>query len=130
MMEESARGRGMKPEACRSVERQATRMLQMMHRLGVDPGAMIRLRRGEAYAEARARCFGCITTGECLRWLDGYALDGEPPAFCPNLQLFRILQGRTMRMQLQEGAAQAGTSGRVCGGQPAQQEKAAAAGPN
>ncbi len=72
----------------RSVERQAVRMHQMMRRLDVDPGVLIRLRRGDAYAEARARCLACTTIGDCLRWLDGYALEDESPDFCPNLQLF------------------------------------------
>jgi hypothetical protein len=120
----------MRPEACRSVERQATRMLQMMRRLGVDPGALVRLRRGEAYSEARARCFGCVTTGECLRWLDGYALEGENPVFCPNLQLFRFLLGGTVRLQMREGAVQPAASSRGCGGLAAQQQEEASAGLN
>jgi hypothetical protein len=82
----------MSAEACRSVERRATRMLQMMRRLHVDPSALIRLRRGEAYTDTRAHCFACVTTGECMRWLDGYALEDAHPGFCPNLQLFRLLQ--------------------------------------
>ncbi len=78
----------MRTDADRSVERQAVRMHQMMRRLDVDPGVLIRLRRGDAYAEARARCLACTTIGDCLRWLDGYALEVEGPDFCPNLQLF------------------------------------------
>ena len=97
----------------RSVERQAVRMRQMMCRLGVDPGALIRLRYGEAYAEAHARCLACVSIGECLRWLDGYVLDGESPNFCPNLQLFRSLQGKAQRLSAREVAVEPGTNGRV-----------------
>ena len=92
----------MRPEAYRSVERQAVRMHQMMRRLDVDPGALIRLRRGEAYAEARARCLSCATIGDCLRWLDGYALEDEGPDFCPNLRLFLALQAEAPRLQMPE----------------------------
>ncbi len=72
----------------RSQERQAIRMHQMMHRLGVDPVAFIGLDRGEAYAKARSRCLLCATIGDCLRWLDGYEFEGEDPDFCPNLRIF------------------------------------------
>ncbi len=78
----------MRTHTCRSVERQAVRMHQMMCRLDVDPGAFIRLRGGEVYAEARTRCLACDTIGDCLRWLDGYAREGETPDFCPNLRTF------------------------------------------
>ena len=78
----------MRTNTCRSAERQAVRMHEMMRRLDVDPCAFIRLRRGEVYAEARARCLACATIGDCLRCLDGYALEGQSPDFCPNLQTF------------------------------------------
>jgi hypothetical protein len=81
----------------RSGERQAVRMLQMMRRLDVDPGDLIRERQGEAYSEARARCLACLTIGECLRWLDGYNLEGEQPGFCPNVELFLSLKGKRAR---------------------------------
>ncbi len=78
----------MRMHTYRSVERQAIRMHEMMRRLDVDPGRFIRLRGGEVYAEARARCLACNTIGDCLRWLDGYAMEGESPDFCPNLRTF------------------------------------------
>jgi Family of unknown function (DUF6455) len=105
----------MKPEACRSVERQAVRMHQMMRRLDVDPGALIRLRRGDAYAEARANCFACTTICDCLRWLDGYAPEGESPDFCPNLQLFRDLQEHAACLTMPELPVQPDTCGWVSG---------------
>ena len=75
----------MRSYAYGSFERQAVRMHRMMRRLDADPGALIRLRQGEVYAEAWAGCLACITAGHCLQWLDGYALEDEGPDFCPNL---------------------------------------------
>jgi len=72
----------------RRVERRALRMHEMMKRLDVDPGKLARLRRGDAYAEARARCLSCGTSDKCLRWLDEPARGDSPPEFCPNLTLF------------------------------------------
>ncbi len=72
----------------RSVERQAVRMRQMMDRLDVDTAAFARMRGGEAYAEARARCLKCLDIGDCLRWLDGYYGAESGPDFCPNLGVF------------------------------------------
>lgn len=57
-------------------------------RLNVDAAALIRLRRGESYAEARSRCLSCLAACDCLRWLEGYAFEGGSPDFCPNLQTF------------------------------------------
>jgi hypothetical protein len=76
-----------KPEL-RNVERQATRMREMMRRLGVDPVAFNHLRKGDAHAEALARCLYCGTAGICLRWLDGFGRADRAPDFCPNLRLF------------------------------------------
>ena len=54
----------------RRVERQATRMHEVMERLDVDAAALARVRQGQAYADARARCLTCGTSDRCLRWLD------------------------------------------------------------
>ena len=72
----------------RRVERQATRMHEMMERLDVDGAALARLSEGQVYADARTRCLTCGTSGECLRWLDSPHASGEEPAFCLNLSLF------------------------------------------
>jgi hypothetical protein len=72
----------------RRVERRAVRMHEMMARLHVDPGKLARLRRGDAYAEARAGCLSCGMSERCLRWLDDPAAAGKRPEFCPNLTLF------------------------------------------
>ena len=71
----------------RRVERQARRLHEVMERLDVDPGALVRLRHGEAYAEARTRCLFCGTGGKCLRYLDG-PRPANRPEFCPNLSIF------------------------------------------
>jgi uncharacterized protein DUF6455 len=69
-------------------ERRATRMHQMMKRLHVDVLALIRLRNGDAYAEARSRCLRCDDSSICLLWLDKGGPDAGPD-FCPNLEFFR-----------------------------------------
>ncbi len=70
------------------VERRALRMHEMMRRLDVDPVKLARLRGGDAYAQARARCLSCKASDRCLFWLDDPAQAGRRPAFCPNLALF------------------------------------------
>jgi hypothetical protein len=72
----------------RSVERQAIRMHQMMDRLNVDPGALVRLRQGEAYTEARSKCLTCTASHKCLLWLDGSPRPDVSPDFCPVLDFF------------------------------------------
>lgn len=65
------------------VERRALRLHEMMKRLDVDRGKLARLRRGEAYAEARATCLSCGTSEKCLRWLDDATRGTERQEFCP-----------------------------------------------
>jgi hypothetical protein len=76
----------------RRVERRAVRMHEMMRRLDVDPARLARLRGGDAYAEACARCLSCRASESCLLWLDNPAHSstsaGRRPEFCPNLALF------------------------------------------
>jgi len=76
----------------RRVERQAIRMHEMMDRLDVDPVALVRLRRGDAYARARSLCLFCGTSDKCLRWLDGNDRPDRSPDFCPNLRVFEACQ--------------------------------------
>jgi hypothetical protein len=63
-------------------------MHAMMERLDVDPVALVRLRHGDAYAEARTRCLFCGTSDKCLRWLDAPKTASKRPEFCPNLSMF------------------------------------------
>ncbi len=76
----------------RRVERQASRIHEVMERLDVDGAALARLHQGQAYAEARARCVTCGTSDGCLRWLDSRPSSSERPEFCPNLRLFEEYQ--------------------------------------
>jgi hypothetical protein len=69
-------------------ERRAVRLHEMMTRLHVDTGKLARLRRGDAYAEARARCLSCSMGEKCLHWLAEPAEAEARPEFCPNLTLF------------------------------------------
>ncbi len=85
----------------RTEERRATRMHQMMDRLHVDVLALLRLRNGDAYTEARSRCLQCEDSCICLHWLD----KGVPkagPDFCPNLEFFnacKMLSRRLLSMR-------------------------------
>jgi hypothetical protein len=91
----------------RHVERQERRMQEMMRRLGVDPVALARLRRGDAYAEACRRCLlcGCGDTRDaCLRWLRQGPQSGRRPEFCPNLSLFEACR-RPFRARSEATAA-------------------------
>jgi uncharacterized protein DUF6455 len=72
----------------RRVERRAVRIHEMMRRLDVDPAKLARLRRGDAYAEARATCLSCRASEACLRWLGAPSTGAKRPEFCPNLALF------------------------------------------
>lgn len=78
----------MKWPMCHQVERQASRMHEMMERLDVDPGKLARLQGGEAYAQARLTCLRCPHTRECLSWLESESRAAERPVFCQNLALF------------------------------------------
>ena len=72
----------------RDVERQATRMGQMMRRLKVNTLKIACADEGKAYVEARITCFDCGNSTRCLAWLDARESDDASPTFCPNLQLF------------------------------------------
>jgi len=72
----------------RRVERQATRMHEMMEHLNVDGAALARAGQGDVYMQARARCISCGTSDQCVRWLDRDPTPNRSPDFCPNLRLF------------------------------------------
>lgn len=79
----------------RRVERLATRMQQMMDRVGADAATLARLRSGDAFLEARTTCLHCGTSDRCLRWLDAAPhRPNERPGFCPNLKLFEACRKR------------------------------------
>jgi hypothetical protein len=72
----------------RHVERQAVRLHEMMERVGCDPGKLVRLQSGDAYALARQKCLRCSSSRECLLWLEAKTASKERPDFCPNLAVF------------------------------------------
>lgn len=76
----------------RLVERQATRMQEMMDQLNVDGAALARIRQGAVYMEARTRCLACEHSERCLKWLDSKPAADIQPDFCPNLDLFKQCQ--------------------------------------
>ncbi len=85
----------MKHPKFRLVERQARRMHELMDRLKVDAGKLVRLEDGAAYARARTRCLDCDKTENCLKWLE--ALEdtaAQRPDFCANLELFESCSAR------------------------------------
>ncbi len=69
------------------VERQASRMHEMMKHLDVDGARLARLDHAKTYQAARTACLLCPASAECLRWLDAKSTT-ERPAFCPSLDLF------------------------------------------
>jgi hypothetical protein len=77
-----------------NVERRATRMHEMIDRLGVDRSAIARLGGGDAFAQARARCLACAALDECLPWLDRPHNLGCAD-FCPNLVFFKTCPRRS-----------------------------------
>lgn len=72
----------------RHVERQASRLSEMMERLDVDPVALARLEGGDAFMRARTECLHCRNAAHCLYWLEAQCRDAPLPEFCPNLPLF------------------------------------------
>ncbi len=75
----------------RQVERQAQRMREMVERMGVDAGRLVRQDAGAAYAQAHTRCLNCSTTRACLSWLESGKQAERTPEFCPNAALFDAL---------------------------------------
>jgi hypothetical protein len=79
----------------RQVERQATRMHEVMERLNVDAAGLARANRGDTYAQARTRCLHCGASDKCLRWLDSEQAPKRAPDFCPNLSIFERFRKTT-----------------------------------
>ncbi len=73
------------------------RMMGMMTRVGLDPGAamfgdprLVAIRN-----EARRRCLRCPREDLCDRWLAGKIEGGN--SFCANAQIFPILTGASAK---------------------------------
>ena len=72
----------------RQIERRASRMREMLDRLGVDTAALLRSGGGCVFAAAQQRCLACREVSECLAWLDGRRQGDDMSAFCPNASTF------------------------------------------
>lgn len=78
------------PLFCHVVNR-ARRFNEMLKRLDVDPLKLVRLRQGEAYADARNVCLRCRQAHTCADWME-MAPVGARPDFCPSLSLFESVR--------------------------------------
>ena len=68
---------------------QAHHMDAVMSRLGIDAAEAIRKTRGAAFAEARGRCFSCLSSRQCSEWLSSIPASSGAPPTCPNADFFR-----------------------------------------
>ena len=70
-------------------QRQPTYILEMMERLGIEPGGGVVARLGLSYATAFHRCESCVCKSECRAWIDHAPTSPIlPPRFCPNSDIF------------------------------------------
>jgi hypothetical protein len=79
------------PMFCLVVNR-AKRLNDMMERLDVDPLRLVRLRQGDAYAEARDTCLHCHQAMDCVNWIETTPAGSARPEFCPNLALLESVK--------------------------------------
>jgi len=73
--------------------RQPIYMVELMERLGIDPGEGVVPRLGLSYVTALRRCEACPSKQACREWLDGMPQAVSfAPAFCPNADIMFELQ--------------------------------------
>ncbi len=73
--------------------RQTTYIIEMMERLGIEPGGGAVPRLGLSYTTAFHRCEACVAKPACREWIDtGPASATFAPRFCPNADIFFELQ--------------------------------------
>lgn len=73
--------------------RQTSQFIEMMERLGIEPGGSAVPRLGLSYATAFHRCEACDSKPACRAWMDtGPAAAALAPRFCPNADIFFELQ--------------------------------------
>jgi hypothetical protein len=84
----------------RQVERQASRLSEMITQLNVDRGKLVRCRAGAAFTEAREKCLNCSHTRECLAWLDARQPGRSTPWFCPNASLLEACRSSSPDWQI------------------------------
>jgi hypothetical protein len=74
-------------------ERQTTYVLEMMERLGIEPGGGAVPRLGLSYSTVFHRCRACESKEACREWIEkGPAAARLAPRFCPNADIFFELQ--------------------------------------
>lgn len=69
-------------------ERQACRAREMLQRLDVDAVKLTYLEDGKVFAAVKEKCLACQDARECVHWLDATPPNTEPPAFCPNVDVY------------------------------------------
>jgi hypothetical protein len=70
-------------------EHQPTHILEMMERLGIEPGGGVVARLGLSYTTAFHRCENCACKIACRAWIDrAPASPLLAPRFCPNSDIF------------------------------------------
>ena len=85
-------------------ERQPTHILEMMERLGIEPGGGVVPHWSLAYTTAFHRCEGCTNKQSCREWLESMPLTMSfAPRFCPNADIFFELQVEQPHIERPEG---------------------------
>ena len=73
--------------------RQPIYMVELMERLGIEPGEGVVPRLGLSYATAFRRCQACPSKQACRDWLDSQPQSVPfAPSFCPNADIMFELQ--------------------------------------
>lgn len=74
-------------------ERQPTHIVEMMQRLGIEPGGGAVSQLCLSYAAAFHRCEACPSKPACREWLDSAPQPATfAPRFCPNADILFELQ--------------------------------------
>jgi hypothetical protein len=74
-------------------ERQPTHIVEMMQRLGIEPGGGAVSQLCLSYATAFHRCEACPSKQACREWLDSTPQSAAfAPRFCPNADILFELQ--------------------------------------
>ena len=74
-------------------ERQPTHIVEMMQRLGIEPGGGAVSQLCLSYATAFHRCEACSSKPACREWLDSAPRPATfAPRFCPNADILFELQ--------------------------------------
>lgn len=74
-------------------QKQPAFMLEMMERLGINPGTRVAAQWNLSYMTALHRCRDCNHTRQCRTWLDDtVSTTALPPRFCSNADIFFEMQ--------------------------------------